>query len=297
MSLRRIVLEITESALIDSPELVRDVVTELKALHVRIAQDDFGSGYSSLLQLQALAFDKLKIDSSFIRSMTHQRDSRKIVGAVIGLGLSLGLSTVAEGVETQQQADMLAAMGCDLGQGWWLGRPVPADEAARGVQDGRWNQAAVEKIAQIASAMALRLEASPCQRLAQLQALYDGAPVALGLLDRRLRYISLNRRLAQMHGLTAPAHLGRTVEQVSPKLFSLIEPALRRVLDGETVADLRILWTPANMPGATRLCVASYHPVRDEADEVIGVSIAVIDITDRKDGDWITAAAAEILAP
>lgn len=279
--LSRIVLEITESALIQNPARGHKIITELKALGLQIAQDDFGTGYSSLRQLQSLPFDRLKVDASFVRSMTYRRASRKIVAAVIGLGLSLGLSTVAEGVETQQQADMLAALGCDLGQGWWYGRPVPAAEASSGLESGRWNRRALDPTAQIASEVAVRLEASPSQRLAQLQALYDGAPVGLGLLDHNLRFISLNRRLAEMHGLPVGAHVGRALAEIEPELFRVVEQHLNRALLGEPVTDLRVRWTPADLQGEARLYAASYHPVRDEADEIVGVSVAVIDVTDR----------------
>jgi PAS domain S-box-containing protein len=287
--LSRIVLEITESALIENPEVGRGIIVELKALGAQIAQDDFGTGYSSLRQLQSLPFDRLKVDASFVASMADQRASRKIVAAVIGLGLSLGMSTVAEGVETQRQADMLVALGCDLGQGWWFGPAVPAAEAASGLKDGRWNRNAVEPTACIASAIALRLESSPSQRLAQLQALYDGAPVGLALLDNKFQFISLNRRLAEMHGSPVAALVGRALEVVEPFLFRMVRTHLHRVLLGETVADLRVRWTPADMPGEERMYVMSYHPVRDEADEIAGISVAIIDVTDRQRGERLNS--------
>ena len=93
---------------------------------MRLALDDFGTGYSSLRHLQLLPFDKLKIDQSFVSAMVADRESAKIVSAVVGLGHSLGLSTVAEGVETQEVAALLHELGCDIGQGWLFGRPVPA---------------------------------------------------------------------------------------------------------------------------------------------------------------------------
>lgn len=125
----RLELEITESALVGDIDLARELLGELKALGVRLALDDFGTGYSSLRHLQLLPIDKLKIDASFVRAMDSDMESRKIVAAVIGLGHSLGLVTVAEGVEEEGTAALLRALGCDVGQGWLYGRPVSADTA------------------------------------------------------------------------------------------------------------------------------------------------------------------------
>jgi EAL domain-containing protein (putative c-di-GMP-specific phosphodiesterase class I) len=105
----------------------RKIACELKAIGCRLALDDFGRGYSSLRYLQALPFDELKIDRSFVKSMTNTRESRKIVAAIVGLGHSLELITVAEGVETKVQAEMLLRLGCQLGQGWLYGKPSIAD--------------------------------------------------------------------------------------------------------------------------------------------------------------------------
>ena len=92
-SLRRTVIEITESALAENPTQAYATVSALKEWGCRIALDDFGTGYSSLLQLQSTPFDELKVDQSFVSSMTERRDSRKIVAAVVGMGQSLGLTT------------------------------------------------------------------------------------------------------------------------------------------------------------------------------------------------------------
>ena len=121
----RLELEITESALVGDLALARDVLVEVKSLGVRLALDDFGTGYSSLHHLKMLPFDKVKIDASFVGAMTRDPGSHKIVAAVVGLGQSLDLTTVAEGVEDQETAAMLRELGCDVGQGWLFGRPLP----------------------------------------------------------------------------------------------------------------------------------------------------------------------------
>ena len=123
----RLELEITESALVGDLALAREVLDELKALGVRLALDDFGTGYSSLHHLKMLPFDKLKIDAGFVGGVSSNGESRKIVAAVIGLGQSLGLITVAEGVEDAETAVLLRGLGCDVGQGWLFGRPTSAE--------------------------------------------------------------------------------------------------------------------------------------------------------------------------
>ncbi len=123
----RLELEITESALVFDIGLARGLLDQLKGLGVRLALDDFGTGYSSLRHLQVLPFDKIKIDRSFVASMATDVESGKIVSAVIGLSQSLGLETVAEGIETEDVAALLRALGCDVGQGWLFGRPCSAE--------------------------------------------------------------------------------------------------------------------------------------------------------------------------
>ncbi|HTI79510.1 MAG TPA: EAL domain-containing protein [Acetobacteraceae bacterium] len=136
LAAQRLELELTESTLVTDFKLARDVLLELKAIGVRLAIDDFGTGYSSLAHLQALPFDKIKIDARFIQEMSEATDSWKIVSAVVGLGHTLGLLTVAEGVEEQGQADALRGIGCDVGQGWLFGRALPEDEVVALLADG-----------------------------------------------------------------------------------------------------------------------------------------------------------------
>lgn len=126
----RLELEITESALVGDVSMAQDIVRALKAMGMRIALDDFGTGYSSLIHLRSFPFDKIKVDASFVRSMTTETDSRKIVSAVIGLGRNLGMTVLAEGIEVPEQAEVLRELGCPLGQGWLYGKAVPASAAA-----------------------------------------------------------------------------------------------------------------------------------------------------------------------
>jgi PAS domain S-box-containing protein len=277
--LKRLVLEITESALLDDLTRAKAAAAEFKALECKLALDDFGTGYSSLRHLQALPFDELKVDRSFVSSMTRERESRKIVAAMVGLGNSLGLTTVAEGIETREQTDMLFWLGCDLGQGWLYGKPVAAEELTEARADLEVHE---PRAIPLGRDSMMNLESLPAHRLAQLEAVYDGAPVGLCFLDRNLRYISLNRRLSEMNGVPAPEHLGRRVAEVLPKLFPRIEPFLRRALNGESISGVEIQKPPATPDGEAKMLLASYQPARDEGGEVLGVSVAIMDITHRK---------------
>ena len=126
----RLVLEITEGALMDDYSRAVSILRRLKTLGVRIAMDDFGTGYSSLSYLQSFPFDKIKIDKTFIANLERNAQSAAIVRAVLGLGRSLDLTTVAEGVETQAQLTILRSEGCDEMQGYLIGRPQPIAEYA-----------------------------------------------------------------------------------------------------------------------------------------------------------------------
>jgi diguanylate cyclase (GGDEF)-like protein len=136
---RRLELEITESVLVANPGATTAILHSLKALGVRVAMDDFGTGYSSLSYLRSFPFDKIKIDQSFVRDLCIKDGTDFIVRAVIGLGASLGMTTTAEGVETEAQLAVLRAEGCDEVQGYLFSRPVPVSEVTAVIL--RWNGA------------------------------------------------------------------------------------------------------------------------------------------------------------
>jgi EAL domain-containing protein (putative c-di-GMP-specific phosphodiesterase class I) len=121
-------LEITETTLVTGAAATSDVLSALQELGVRLAIDDFGTGYSSLGYLRRLPVDQLKVDRSFIEGLGSRDDDRAIVSAVVNMGHSLGLSVLAEGVETDEQLSELRSLGCDLGQGYRFARPRPATE-------------------------------------------------------------------------------------------------------------------------------------------------------------------------
>ena len=278
LSVDRLIVEITEGALAEDMERARTIAEDFKSMGARLALDDFGTGYSSLLNLQSLPFDELKVDRSFVSSMTEQRDSRKIVGAVVGLGQSLGLITVAEGLETAEQAEMLRWMGCELGQGWLFGKPVPAEKLPV-VLDRCCESSAGPRSDRLSGRVSLgSLDSLPVQRLAQLQAVYDGAPVGLAFLDREMRYRYLNPRLANMNGRPMAEHLGRTAEEMIPELYPQVEPFIRRALAGESIPGVEVT-KPVVSPNGGSTILLSYEPARDEAGEVVGVSVAIADLT------------------
>jgi EAL domain-containing protein (putative c-di-GMP-specific phosphodiesterase class I) len=121
-------LEVTESLLLHDPQRAGEVLHDLRALGVGLALDDFGTGYSSLEHLKRLPVDELKIDKSFVMAMDRVAADRAIVASTAALGRSLGLRVVAEGVESGASAAVLAAIHCDMAQGYHYSPPVPAAE-------------------------------------------------------------------------------------------------------------------------------------------------------------------------
>jgi diguanylate cyclase (GGDEF)-like protein/PAS domain S-box-containing protein len=275
-SLDRLIVEVTESALIGNTSCAFAIAGELKSLGCKLSLDDFGTGYSSLFHLQSLPFDELKVDRSFVQSMTERRESRKIVAAVIGLGQSLGLTTVAEGIETSEQSEMMRWLGCELGQGWLYGKPVASGDLAA-VASATRDKPEEEITSPWKSLSEMNLDGPPSQRLAQLQAVYDGAPVGLAFIDQDLKYVNLNQKLAHMNGQPVEDHLGAKVCEMIPDLFPVVEPFIVRALAGESIPAVE-----AQFPGSDETRLLSYQPARDEAGEVVGVSIAAIDITEWK---------------
>jgi diguanylate cyclase len=124
LPLSALTLEVTESAIVDNALAVENALRDLTSLGCRVAIDDFGTGYSSFSYLRRLAIDELKIDRSFVNDMATNPSDRAIVEMTIGLAHRLGKRTVAEGVETDEEADILVRLGCDVLQGYLISRPV-----------------------------------------------------------------------------------------------------------------------------------------------------------------------------
>nr|WP_186676253.1 EAL domain-containing protein [Pseudomonas vanderleydeniana] len=128
LSPSRLELEITESVLLDNSDENVNMLRALKALGVAISLDDFGTGYSSLGYLRSFPFDRIKIDMSFVREMAHSKEALAIIRAITGMSNSLMIKTTAEGVETVEQMEQLISEGCSHFQGYFFGRPMPADK-------------------------------------------------------------------------------------------------------------------------------------------------------------------------
>ncbi|HQQ70886.1 MAG TPA: EAL domain-containing protein, partial [Alicycliphilus sp.] len=121
-------MEITESTLVEDSQRVRDCLTGFSRQGIEVALDDFGTGFSSLAYLKRFDIDYLKIDISFVRGLEHDNNDQAIVEAIIEMAHRLGMQTIAEGVETAAQRDLLQALHCDYAQGYLFSRPLPLQE-------------------------------------------------------------------------------------------------------------------------------------------------------------------------
>jgi diguanylate cyclase (GGDEF)-like protein len=132
----RLVIEITESSLFADIELARTIVTSLKNQGIRLALDDFGTGFSSLSHLRSLPFDIIKIDRSFVTNINTKRESSAIVRAVQTMAEALPVPVCVEGIENEDTYKTVVRLGCEIGQGWYFGKPMPAEQA-RDLLDAR----------------------------------------------------------------------------------------------------------------------------------------------------------------
>jgi EAL domain-containing protein (putative c-di-GMP-specific phosphodiesterase class I) len=125
---QRLQVEVTETALLADFERARDNLTELRAAGVTIVLDDFGAGYSSIGYLRELQFDQIKLDGALVTAAQYSADGKRLLSAVIGLCEILGVSSVAEHVESEELLQLVVDLGCTAGQGFWLKSPAPAED-------------------------------------------------------------------------------------------------------------------------------------------------------------------------
>ena len=135
-----LVLEVTESRLMKNPLASLDILARLRLKHIGLSIDDFGNGHSSLSQLRDIPFDELKVDRSFVHGASRDPSLRAILEASLGMARKLDMKTVAEGVEDQEDWDFLRAAGCDTAQGYFIAKPMRAEEI------GRWFEAWAERL-------------------------------------------------------------------------------------------------------------------------------------------------------
>ena len=124
----RLLLEVTESGAMEDPSLTMDILSRLRLKNIRLSIDDFGTGFSSLVQLYRMPFNEIKVDKSFVMKAMTDKEAAAIARITIDLGHSLGLEVVAEGVEDQETYDWLKELGCEIGQGYFISRPVDIDQ-------------------------------------------------------------------------------------------------------------------------------------------------------------------------
>ncbi len=136
----RLTLEITESVMMDHEPATLHKLSALRAAGVHLAIDDFGTGYSSFRYVKEFPVDTLKIDRDFVAGVTERPEDAAIVEAVIAVAKSRRLRVAAEGIETEQQAERLRAMGCDYGQGFFFARPLPPEHVPALLSSPRWSQ-------------------------------------------------------------------------------------------------------------------------------------------------------------
>ncbi len=127
----RVILELTETSAMEDPVASLDTLTRLRMRGFQLSLDDFGTGFSSMLQLVRLPFSEIKVDKSFVMAVTRSAESRSVVRSIVDLGHSLGMHATAEGVEDDQVLAYLQEVGCDLAQGYHFARPMPGPEASR----------------------------------------------------------------------------------------------------------------------------------------------------------------------
>jgi EAL domain-containing protein (putative c-di-GMP-specific phosphodiesterase class I) len=132
-----LVLELTDSVMIPDVQSVKDIVSEIHRIGVRITLDNFGTGYSSLSYLHRFPIDTLPVARSFVREITSDDNDAAIVRATVGLARSLGMKILTKGVETEEQLALLRAWGCDMMQGYLFSKPLPPDELAELLREGR----------------------------------------------------------------------------------------------------------------------------------------------------------------
>jgi diguanylate cyclase (GGDEF)-like protein len=141
----RLVVEVTESSLFADIDLARTIVTSLKNQGVRLALDDFGTGFSSLSHLRSLPFDIIKIDRSFVLNVEAKRESTAIIRAVTTLAAALQVPVCVEGIENEEAYKTVVRLGCQIGQGWYFGKPMPMEQARDLISRGRGQEPALRQ--------------------------------------------------------------------------------------------------------------------------------------------------------
>ena len=257
-------LEITESVLMEDAEASRLALDDLKALGLSIAVDDFGTGYSSLLYLRRFPVDELKVDRSFVAGLGSSAEDTAIVAGVVGLAHALGMSAVAEGVETPEQAERLKEMGCGLAQGFHWSQPMPAEELERWLGQ-YWAAAAavppaligvlvVDDHATFRQAARMALELEGCFEVVA-EAADGAAAVELARLHQP-DLVLLDLVMPGMGGLEALPH----ILEVAPAAKVAFLTALDSGATPAAVVDAAGCFVKANLSGVVKQLAALVAP-------------------------------------
>lgn len=254
--LSRVHIEVTESGFIDDLTQPRRTLERLMNLGCLISMDDFGTGYSSLTWLSSLPFSKIKIDSSFVLAMAEHRQSRKIVAAVVGLGHSLGLAVVAEGVETSVQASLLRGMGCNLAQGFLFGRPTPASKVPELLSAQPPNIEEIEPLVPMSEEVRAHWRSVACKPDAAI-AFIDPAGTVVACSA------AFDRTMAIQQGQSTGRHIWEVVG-FTPETFAEIRAT-------ELLGQPFSVFEESTGSGAVVQLVI--RPVRDWSGELLGYSV------------------------
>ncbi|MCM2458644.1 EAL domain-containing protein [Rhizobium sp. CG4] len=258
----QIEIELTENALLDDIETAHQVAKRFRDEGFLLSLDDFGTGFSSLTRLHSLPFNTLKIDKQFVGSMDQNPASRRIVSSVIDLGQSLGMRVVAEGIETPHQLALLQRMGCNVGQGYHLGRPTlgKLPRELRYPFGGRAKGSS---------------GASRYQRKFHSEAIYENSPCALALLDGDGRILRMNEQFAHVMSLVEKQSIGSHFAQHFDRKNAfritqiLAHMARGREIRQQEVKDRR----------SSKTFVVNCTRVNDDDGGFIGFSLALTDIS------------------
>lgn len=264
--LSRLQIEVTETGLLEHIDAAKETLQQLRLAGCEVILDDFGTGYSSLTWLRSLPFGKIKIDASFVRSMVIERESRKIIGAVVGLGRSLGLPVVAEGIEDEEHARILERMGCMYGQGFLYSRAVSAEHVPELLKG---KAASSEPVHELSFPFL-----DP--RGYQVAALYRSTTVSIAFLSPALILLDASDGFATRLSLSRKEILGHHILDFFP-----IHELVKSLNSGHTGREIELPPIEVTLPdgSADYLCL---QRVYDEAHEFLGYSLIGFDITARK---------------
>lgn len=261
-----ILIEITESAILDEGAEEAAILQQIIAMGCAIVLDDFGTGYSSLTWLRTLPFSKIKIDTSFVSAMLSQKESRKIVTAVVGLGQSLDCPVIAEGVETMEQAELLRRIGCPFAQGQLFGNAVPAEQVPP----------LLRAAAQQMEPSPPRIQLSVDQRNHQITSIYEASAILIAFLDPDLFVADANESFAGYLNKSRTEIIGCSIVMIMPEIAPSLE-ALREERRLSQRAE-----TEETLLQLDRMeFMMVIQSIYDEANDLLGYSLLGFDRAER----------------